>query len=388
MLGGIYSSEKCGVCGKRMLDNGRFAVWCPVHKNQRARSLFVRFGRTIQKRFTDYEQASRFLNGLRFKKDEGSFDARDYQTGNPLGFSTLASKYLEIKQQIVKSGTYSHIKQDLGRACNWFGNLNVKEIQYAEIEDFLLSIQRISEKTRSNIRANLHAFFSWLVKRRVIRLDQLPEFPNVPYELRWRKTVGKDIQQSILERVKTLSAKNPRIWLGAKFLSTYISLRPGDLRNILEEDIDLERQMIIIRSHKTSKFTGPKLIPLLEEDVEIIRALTKGFPKMPFFRRERGGGGRHAGTAFGKHLVYDYWKRACDELGITGVDLYGGTRHSSMQALRKHISPESIKRLSMHTTNKALDRYIEIQLDELRDGYALTRECSTTEAPKKKSRPS
>jgi hypothetical protein len=95
---------------------------------------------------------------------------------------------------------------------------------------------------------------------------------------------------------------------------------------------------------------------------------------MPLFRRETGGGGRATGTPFGKHIIYDHWKQACKNLGIHGVDLYGGTRHSSMQHLLNHFSPEGVKRLSLHTTNKALDRYLEIDPEELRAGYTISSE--------------
>ncbi|MFC1815986.1 hypothetical protein ACFL0M_08595, partial [Thermodesulfobacteriota bacterium] len=39
---------------------------------------------------------------------------------------------------------------------------------------------------------------------------------------------------------------NPKIWLGIKFLSTYINLRPGELISIKEGHIDFERGMIFI----------------------------------------------------------------------------------------------------------------------------------------------
>jgi len=56
-------------------------------------------------------------------------------------------------------------------------------------------------------------------------------------------------------------------------------------------------------------------------------------------------------------------------LGIEGVDLYGGTRHSTARALRKHFSPEEIKRATMHSTNKAFERYFMIEADDMRDIY-------------------
>jgi integrase len=378
MVGGIYSAEKCPLCGGGMRDNGRNAVCCPEHPKQKALNLIVRFGRQILKRFTDYQAATRFLNGLRFKTDEGSFDARDYQRSNPLGFDTLSERYLEVKAQTVKPGTYKSIRPLMGRCRDRFAGSNVKEIGYAEIEDFLLAQKDLSGKTRHNLRSVLHDFFTWLVRRRVLRPDQKPEFPEVPFQLGSRKTIDKDTQEAILEEVRRLSFKNPRIYLGIKWLATYINVRPGELRGIIEEDIDLKQGLITIRNHKTDQQTSKlKFITLLPEDVELIRKMPKGFPSMPFFRRDRGSAGKHAGTQFGRDIFYVYWQMACKELGIEGIDLYGGTRHSSARALRKHLTPEGIRRLTGHETNKAFERYYQVGIDELREGYALTRRETT-----------
>jgi len=43
--------------------------------------------------------------------------------------------------------------------------------------------------------------------------------------------------------------------------------------------------------------------------------------------------GRQPGEQFGKDYFYHWWRRACNNLGITGVDLYGGARHSTTTAL-------------------------------------------------------
>jgi hypothetical protein len=65
-------------------------------------------------------------------------------------------------------------------------------------------------------------------------------------------------------------------------------------------------------------------------------------------------------------------KKACKNLGIEGIDLYGGTRHSSAKALRKHRTPEEIRRATMHSTNKAFDRYFSMESDDLRSIYKDT----------------
>ncbi len=50
--------------------------------------------------------------------------------------------------------------------------------------------------------------------------------------------------------------------------------------------------------------------------------------------------------------------KACLNLDIEGVDLYGETRHSSVRALRKYRTPEEIKEAAMSATNKAFERYM------------------------------
>ena len=65
-------------------------------------------------------------------------------------------------------------------------------------------------------------------------------------------------------------------------------------------------------------------------------------------------------------------REICAELGIEGVDLYGGTRHSSAIALRKFRTPEEIKRATMHSMNKAFERYFRIESEDLRDIYRDT----------------
>ena len=63
------------------------------------------------------------------------------------------------------------------------------------------------------------------------------------------------------------------------------------------------------------------------------------------------------------------WKRACSNQGIEGVDLYGGTRHSSATALQEHFSPEEIKEATMHATNTAFQRYFRTDIRRLKAVY-------------------
>lgn len=197
----------------------------------------------------------------------------------------------------------------------------------------------LSSKSRSNARSCLHDFWKWLLKRREIHISEMPDFPEVPFELAFRKTVGKETQEQILEEVKRISYEiNPRIWIGIKWLSTYFSIRPG----------------------------------------ELVRSLPRSFSEMPFFRHFKGIGGATPGSAFGPRYLYKWWVKACQNLGIEGVDLYAGTRHSTVIALGELFTPEELKHASMHSTNKAFERYFRVKPEAVRNVYEAGRRKGTS----------
>lgn len=88
--------------------------------------------------------------------------------------------------------------------------------------------------------------------------------------------------------------------------------------------------------------------------------------------------------AIGQKYLYKWWEKACENLGVEGVDLYGGTRHSSATALKDHLSPEQIKVGTMHSTNKAFERYFQRNSQDAIEVYSLTQAgYERTKAPRK-----
>lgn len=362
MKGGIYSDEKCPVCGSAFHDFGS-ALRCPQHPKCRATRFKVIFGK-ITKRFQSYDEAFRFLTGLRFKTDEATFDERDYRKDNPLGFSNISEKWLGYKKDEVRPGSYKNIRCHIRYAQEYFNKLNVKEIRYGHLEDFVKSLENLSNKSKHNIMSTIHAFFTWMKRRQEILT--MPEFPVISFELGYRNTVDKQTQQAIIEEVGRICS-NRKVYLGIKWLATYISIRPVEMISLKEGEIDLENRYLYFPHPKERKF---KSVPILPEDVELIKSFKLSFPSMPFFRHEGGIQGVKDGEHFGNKYFYKWWKRACENLKIDGVDLYGGTRHSSVRALRAYRSPEEIKRAAMSETNKAFERYMgKDSDDDLRSVY-------------------
>lgn len=363
MKGGIYSDERCPSCGGRLVDNHVNALTCKAHQKCRATRFKVIFG-SVTKRFKSYQDASRFLTGLRFKTDESTFDERDYRKDNPLGFSNMADKWLSYHLPEVRPGSRKNLISHMRHAKAFFGNTNVKEIRYGSLEDFLRGLS-LSDKSKHNVLSTIHNFFVWMKKRQEIQ--EFPEFPVVSFELGYRRTVDKETQQRIIEEVERICPSR-KVYLGIKWLATYISLRPGELAKLTEGNIDTGNGYLYIPASDSK--TEYKAIPLIPEDVEILKAIPLTFPAMPFFRHERALQGVAVNAPFGEKYFYKWWVKACANLGIEGVDLYGGTRHSSVRALRRYRSPEEIKRAAMSETNKAFERYMGKDTDDdLRSVY-------------------
>ena len=88
-------------------------------------------------------------------------------------------------------------------------------------------------------------------------------------------------------------------------------------------------------------------------------------PDMYFFRHLSGRKKIVSGAQFGPKYFKVWWDRACNNLGVEGVDLYGGTKHTVATTLGKYLSPEEIKRGGTgHTTKKAFDRYFQPDKNE------------------------
>lgn len=363
MKGNIITTERCMVCGLVLKhDERRGGLFCPEHPQIACvKKFIVRFGRHIQRQFNNYKDAARFLNGLRFKTDEGTFDVKDYSSDKPYSFYLQSEKYLKRKRNLK---SFKEKKRHIKVAQEYFIEANVKYITAADIDDYLFDIENISEKTRANYASCLHDFFKWIKKRGVIK--DVPDFPVIDFELGWRTLTDRETQQAILDKVYEMTgAKNPKVWFGIELLSTYVNLRPGDLFKIREKDIDLKYGDITIH-YPTKKKNNLKTVRLIPEHVEIFKQLKEEFkavPELLFFRHHGGVKSVKVNQPFGEKYFYKAWKAACEKLNVDGLDLYGGTRHTSTTEIKKRAGEKNAKEATEHGTDRAFRRYCQYQSD-------------------------
>lgn len=362
--GSIHSDERCPACGARFVSQEPRGLFCPEHPKISPHRYKVYF-ENITRRFNDYQTAFQFLTGLRFQAASDTFDSRDFQVkGKPLSFVTLADSWLQIKKKTLRHSSYTSYVGYMRYAVDEFGAKNIKQIDYGQLEDFIYSLPK-ADKTKFNVLVILKQFWRWCVKRHGI--PDIKEWPTVRYEMAFRNTVSLETQELILTEVKRSSSF--RVWLGIKWLCTYISVRPGELITLTERQVDRERGLLIIPHPKERK---PKVVPLTEEDIQLVHSMPVSLPDLKFFRND--GTDAHGlcrpGEPFGPDRLYRVWKRACKALGIEGVDLYGGSKHSTAQALRGMATFEEVRTMTGHASNKAFERYYRVEGDAMKDLYS------------------
>lgn len=275
------------------------------------------------------------------------------------GFTNTSKRWLvEWVKTNVTPKTAKQYELYVARAAEFFGDKPVCTIRTRDIQAFLNTQTHLKPKSKATVAACLKSFYTWLEYEEIV--DRSPRFPKIKYRLGSRKTVNKESQSAIIDEIRQLTGQPaPKAWVAIKWLSTYVCLRPGDIARIRECDVDRRNRVVYIRNPKASE---PYEVPLTPADVELLNSIPAGDPEQPFFRH-------NSGQPFGPTFLYDTWKRACKNLGIEGVDLYGGTRHSSVRALRHTHTPEQIKWATLHRTNAAFERYFSVDSEYLTNVY-------------------
>lgn len=365
MAGWIETRQKCFICGGPLLhDQRRRGCFCKDHPEVRADKFIVRFG-DIYRRCRAYNTAEQILSHIRHEKGErkGRFNQEDYRSLRPNSYNALKDKYLARKKD---RRTYKKIERYIERAAECFGERNLREINGADIEDYLYSIPGISDKTRANHMTQLRDFWKWALRRgNIITLAEMPAFPEITFELGYRKITTWEIQEQIISKVREISYQiNPKIWLGIDMLATYTALRPDDLRRVYENSLDVNGWLVIYNpTKKKNKF---KTIRLHDDHVSEWRECQRSYPAMPdmlFFRHH----GKVRGTSrscivFGENMFYLWWKKACDLVGVEGVPLYPGTKHTTATETARMLGTDKARTAS-GLTNKAFDRYCTVEND-------------------------
>jgi len=383
MRGNIYTDVKCPICGRNFKnDENRDGMYCAgggrhpeIAHHGKCR---VEFGVTKIRKNSVIE-AQQELAFLRVQKKRGVYDPRDWRRDEPLGFATLAKTWLMHREKntrgrALSKSTLTNYRNYMRAARRHWNQTNVKDLlaRPGMIEDFLFGLDGISEKTRANYKSCLHYFFRWVCRREKL---PMPEFPDVPYELRYRTITDLPTQQAIMDEVRRQTFRlNPKIALGVEILATYTNIRPQDLLRLNEADIDLGNSVLTFWNPTKVKH-GFKTVRLLPEHMAEFDRLKKAHPALPgvpFFRHTGGVQGTRPDQPFGEKYFYKCWAKACAKLGVPDVPLYPGTRHTTATEQARRFGHDAARSALGNTSNKSIERYIRVKQETDLDVVRMT----------------
>ena len=214
-------------------------------------------------------------------------------------------------------------------------------------------------------------FFKWLKKREQI---PVPDFPECDFELGWRNIIDLELQQEIIAEVKRISYHiNPKDMDRDQVAGHLYRHPPERAAAAAGEGHQCER--IFCVAAQDDQGTRAQAGGHAGRGCQPLQIYAHGTARCVFFRHVKGNGAVKPGGQFGKDYLYKWWKKACRNLKVEGVDLYGGTRHSTATALGEHFSRQEIMTAgSMHKTNKAALRYIQAEKNKSILVYRKVRE--------------
>ncbi|MGA8179398.1 MAG: hypothetical protein WB792_05020 [Desulfobacterales bacterium] len=120
---------------------------------------------------------------------------------------------------------------------------------------------------------------------------------------------------------------------------------------------------LVLTGTQKNNFKSVRLVEQHNDFIKVLKSEYPGHPNMSFFRHVSGVKVVKSDQAFGNKLFYKYWIKACKQLGIEGVDLYAGTRHTTTTEIARRYGSEYAMKASDHQTNRAFKRYCQHQDD-------------------------
>jgi integrase len=384
MLGTIRTSQRCPVCGGRMLyDPRRHGCFCETHVDVAAvKGFYAQLGRH-QKRFKSILLAERHLNFIRTQRDHNLYDPRDWRQSKPLSLRKLADAWLEHKGHVrpsLSATRMNELKTSVDRICSFWGpDRNIKTIKdedlaafyghpHAQIKD---ASKELSEKSVFNLCSNIQEFFNWGCR---ISGTEPPRFEGLGYEYNETPTITVQQQIEILEWLSR-NCPEPRIVFAIQSLARNARVRPGELCEVKWSHIDIfgSKGIIYIHKRKSRRKIGarrkpdPKILYLDQDQIEYLKTQPWGNPDDYFMVYTIERSGVKIGERIHPKRLNHWFQQGAAQFGIDTY-LYAGTKHTTTTALGQHLTREQIRRgATGHATEDAFDHYMHDRIsDQLR----------------------
>ena len=278
-------------------------------------------------------------------------------------FSNLADEYLEDVKARRAPATYSGYRYQLVRAMKILGvSIRVRElkrIHLAKIEQQMTG--KFSPATIRDTIAVVQQVFNWAVRNDLLEKNPLVGYQK-PVSLGRSRIMTDDEFQALLDAAD-LSFQ--RFLLALRLTGC----RPGEVRNLTWDMVDLNDGLWILRKHKTvtmQRTPAPRIIPMPEKLEILCRELAKAAhkPSDHVFVNQHG-------KPYSKDCVVRKMARLRTKAGIkkkAGENIICYTnRHTYATNAIGRVSDTELAELMGHTSTETLRRYLHLDATRLRE---------------------
>ena len=311
----------------------------------------------------DPRVAERKLKHIRTEQKRNGNVCRDWQDAS---FAELADEFLSDLQARRKPGTYEQARYGLLRALRILGTSlrvgEIRRIHLSKIEQAMTN--RYSPSTLRNTLAIVQQVFSWAVEHELVEVNPLIGYRKPAQRCRTR-TISADEFQKLLR----VSAKN-RPFQRVLIALRLTGCRPGELRNLTWDMVDLEQGLWVIPDHKTittQRQPRPRVIPLPTPVWQLCHWL---------HQRSRQQSGNHVflnahGQPFSRGCLAHAMSRGRQRAGLgkkagESIVLYSNRHTYGTEAAGK-VSDIELAEMMGHTDTLMTRRYVHMNTGRLHD---------------------
>jgi integrase len=373
MKGGVYTKERCPVCGGKFVRTENDFV-CPAHQTRPRRYYIQLYSRQLHKYinifsdsrscpFSSLEQANRILTKIRAEIDEsGDFDPTRYvaEKVKPLKFnnwsvSWLQKKEIEAEKKLKAPSYLKAVRVYVRKFQEFFKDTDIRDIGAKRINDFCLTLSG-SPKYIKNVMDGLRKMLQDALDWGDIR--QMPKFPKIDVPEPDLKIIDLDQQDAV---INAISDRMDRAYI---LFTAREMVRPSETRALFWEDLDFNHDRVTIRRHfslnhlrETTKSKRIKVLPLDSEVKEALTVLPRHITSPFLFQKK----GHPYSEAYARKL----WKKVTTGMGID-IPLYQGTRHSSATEAANRVGMDTVQEFLGHTRSATTKRYAKMNVNGLR----------------------
>jgi site-specific recombinase XerD len=183
--------------------------------------------------------------------------------------STINSVFDDFAQALADNGrsvnTVTTYTRNLKSFAVWIqdneGTFNIKSVQPYHIHTYFAHLRtslRSKPATLNLARGALAAFFKWAIEEKLITENPIRTVRKVTAI----KGAPKALSEELMDRLITVTLATPRLRDAAIVLTLLMTgLRESELCNLLVQDLDFTRNMLIVYAGKGGKYREVPLLP-------------------------------------------------------------------------------------------------------------------------------